>query len=137
MKLYLRLCPSQCEGAINGCWSPIFIREFNNLLSGWGDDGGKNNACSAPGRNADRTPQADYRVEYGADRIRKRSSIDDRYGVAQIMPAPDKPRAVCLELQVTDGFALHRDHVCGPNSRLSAARRNQSPDIRGKICLNE
>ena len=101
----------------------------------------KNNACSGPGRNADRPPQTHHRVEYGADGVRKRPSVDDRYGVADVVPAPDKPRAVGFELQVADSFTLHHDHMRGPNGSflvgLPAARCQQRADIRDKFGLNE
>jgi hypothetical protein len=60
------------------------------------------------------------------------------YGIAFRGCAPDKLRAVGLELQVADGLTLHGDHVRGPNGvSLSdcagawpAARRRNRSRIR-------
>src|ERR1700688_1256403 len=137
MELYLCLRPSQCQRAFNRCRPAIFIRELNHLLSSRCDDGGKYYACGGPCRNLYCSPETDDRVEHGTDSIGKWPSIEDRYRVAHMVPTPGKSRAVCLELQVTDGRALHGDHLRDPNDRflvrLPAPRCQQRADIRDKF----
>src|SRR5579863_5348456 len=115
MQLDLRLCPSQCQRAINGCGPAIFICEFNHFVSSGCDYGGKNNARCGPGRNLYRSPHANDRVEYETNGARKRPPVEDRDRVAHMMPATDKSRPVCLELQVTDSFTLHSNNLRCPN----------------------
>src|SRR5665213_2801767 len=96
VELYLRLRPGQGESALHRGWAAIFIGEFQCLLAIRSHEGGKNNASSGPGRDANRSPEAEYRIQHGANRIGKRAAIDDRYGPAHIVTAPDKARAVRL-----------------------------------------
>src|SRR5579863_3140464 len=106
MKLYLRLCPSQGERAIHSSWPAIFIREFHHLFPCRGDHGRKDYPRRGPGRNLYRSPQTDNRVEYRADSAGEGPPVDDRHWVAHRVPAPDKSRAVCLELRFARSFTL-------------------------------
>ena len=83
----------------------------------------------------------DYRVEHGADRVgRGRPSTIDT-GIANVVPASEKSRAVRLKLQFADGFAFHNEHMRGPNSSLLfgsfAARCKKRADIRDKFGLHK
>ena len=141
MQLNLSLSPSQRRGPFESCRLSVLIREVQDVLTGFGDDGGEDRVGGRAGSQADSTPEAEDGIQYRPDRVGERTSIEDRDRVSDRMAPTDESGTIRLVLNDTACLVLHRGDVSGPDRLFAAgswtAGSQKSTDFGHELCFDE
>src|SRR5258705_4599887 len=124
VELHLRLGPCQRSRPVVSGDIPMLVNEIEGGRTRWRHQSPEADTHDGARGNAHAMAQDEDRIKHRANRVRERSTVDDRERAPGAAAATEETGPVGLDLRLPHGLAVDNGEVRGPDLRL--ARRAPS-----------